>query len=166
MLVNVAVVALNVAELPNAATVTDDGTVRVELLFVRATLAPPGGAAPLSVTLHVELLELPKLAGLQDKELTLGNAPLVTVPPVEESAISSPEGDAARLLLIAIEVMVKPTDMVRFTTATVPFEMIPEFMPDTTQVYVPKPGKQFKLLEALLDAAPAVAEIAATLAAG
>jgi hypothetical protein len=40
----VAVVALKVAVLAFAATVTDAGTVRVELVFDRLTLAPPVGA--------------------------------------------------------------------------------------------------------------------------
>jgi hypothetical protein len=130
------------------------------------TLAPPAGAAPLSVTVQVEPIELLMLAGLQDKDLTAGRAPPVTAPPVDESAMAVPEGDAAKLLPIAIEVLMTSTAMVRSTTATVPFEMVPEFMPDTRQVYLPEPGKQFKVLEALLDAAPAVAEIEATLAAG
>ena len=40
-----AVVALKVAEVAAAATVTDAGTVSVELVLVRATVAPPVGAA-------------------------------------------------------------------------------------------------------------------------
>ena len=39
-----AVVALNVADLAAAATVTDVGTVRVEFVFDSVTLAPPLGA--------------------------------------------------------------------------------------------------------------------------
>ena len=166
LLLTVAVVAVKVAEVAEAATVTDGGTVRVELVFDSETTAPPAGAPPLSVTVHVELLELLKLAGAQDKERTVGKAPPVTVPPVAESAMSNPAGDAAKLLLIGIEVEVRPSAMVRFTTATTPFEMIPEFMPDTIQVYVPAPGKQLKVLNALIDAVPAVAETETTLAGG
>ena len=44
MLDTVAVVALNVAEVAVAATVTDEGIVRAALEFVNAMLAPPAGA--------------------------------------------------------------------------------------------------------------------------
>ena len=53
MLLIVAVVALKVAEVAVAATVTEDGTVRVELLFDRVTLAPPFRAACDRVTVQV-----------------------------------------------------------------------------------------------------------------
>ena len=76
------VVTLNVPEVAPAATVADVGTVKAELVFVSETLAPPAGALPLSLTVHVELLELPKLAGVHDSELTVGEAPPVTTPPV------------------------------------------------------------------------------------
>jgi len=45
LLATVVVVALNVAVVAVAATVTDAGTVRVAFVFVSATLAPPVGAA-------------------------------------------------------------------------------------------------------------------------
>lgn len=83
--VSVPVVALNVAEEPPAATETDAGTVKAELLLESDTLAPPVGALPLVFTVHVELLELPKLEGEQDTELIVGHAPPVTMPPVEET---------------------------------------------------------------------------------
>jgi hypothetical protein len=76
------VVTLNVPELAPAATVADVGTVKAEFVFVSETLAPPAGALPLSLTVHVELLALPKLAGVHDSELTVGEAPPVTTPPV------------------------------------------------------------------------------------
>ena len=79
------VVTLKVFEVEAAGTVTDAGTVRLALVFDKDTLAPPVGALPLSVTVHVELLELPKLAGAQDSELTVGQAPPVTTPPVVET---------------------------------------------------------------------------------
>jgi len=45
LLLIVVVVALNVAAVAPATTVTDAGTVRVALVFVRATFVPPVGAA-------------------------------------------------------------------------------------------------------------------------
>jgi hypothetical protein len=65
-----------------------------------------------------------------------------------------------------MDVVVTPTAMVRFSTATVPFEMIPEVEPDRTQLYVPALPEQLTVFEALVDAAPAVAEMETTLAAG
>ena len=65
-----AVVALKVAVVAPAATVTDAGTVRLELLLDRVTLAPPVGAALVKVTVQV-LEELdPRLVGLQVSEET------------------------------------------------------------------------------------------------
>ena len=64
------VVALKVAEVAAAATVTDAGAVSVALVLVRVTLAPPVGAAWVRVTVQV-LEELgPRLAGLQASEET------------------------------------------------------------------------------------------------
>src|SRR5271169_1813337 len=131
-----AVVALKVAEVAAAATVTDAGTVRVELVLVRVTVAPPAGAAPLRVTVQVEVPELFKVAGRQARDLTVGKsaAPPVTVPPVAERKMAFPPGNDAVLLLTPITVVVTPAAMVRFTTATVPFEMMPAFIPEATQV--------------------------------
>ena len=70
MLPMAAVVALKVADVAAEATVTDAGTVRVELVLVRVTIAPPEGAALVSVTVQV-LEELgPRLVGLQASEET------------------------------------------------------------------------------------------------
>ena len=85
--VNTPVVTLKVAEEAAAATVTEAGTVKAESLFDNVTLAPPTGAFPLSLTVQVELLELPRLAGEQESELTVGQAPPVTTPPLEVSAV-------------------------------------------------------------------------------
>ena len=65
MLAMVVVVALNVTEVAAAATVTDAGTVSVPLVFVRATAAPPVGAALVKVTVQVLEAFGPRLVGLQ-----------------------------------------------------------------------------------------------------
>ena len=70
MLPMAAVVAAKVADAAPAGTVTDAGTVRVGLLLVRVTAAPPAGAAWVIVTVQV-LDELgPRLVGLQASEET------------------------------------------------------------------------------------------------
>ena len=70
MLPTAAVVALKVAVIAAAVTVTDAGAVSVALVLVRVTLAPPVGAAWVRVT--VQALEAfgPKLVGLQVSEET------------------------------------------------------------------------------------------------
>jgi hypothetical protein len=79
-----AVDTAKLADVAPAGMVTDGATVNVALEFERLTLAPPAGAVPLSLTVQVEMLELLKLAGEHEMELTLGKAALVTTPPVEE----------------------------------------------------------------------------------
>ena len=65
-----AVVALKVAEVAAPATVTDARTVRVALVLVRVTVAPPVGAGCVNVTVQA-LEELgPRLVGLQASEET------------------------------------------------------------------------------------------------
>ena len=79
MLATAAVVALKVAAVAAAATVTEAGTVRVALLLVRVTAAPPVGAAWVSVTMQ-ELEELcPRLVGLQTNDETSTDAVRLTV---------------------------------------------------------------------------------------
>jgi len=78
-LATVVVVALKVAVLAAAATVTEAGTVKVALVFVRVTLAPPVGAAFVSVTVHVLDEFGPKLVGLQATDETNAGATRLTV---------------------------------------------------------------------------------------
>jgi len=74
-----AVVAMKLADAAAAGTVTDGGTVRVELVLVRVTIAPPAGAGLVNETVQV-LEELgPRLLGLQASEETRTKATRVTV---------------------------------------------------------------------------------------
>jgi hypothetical protein len=78
LLLTATVVALKVAEIAAAATVTDAGTLRVALVLVRVTVAPVG-AGWVRVTVH-ELEALgPRLAGLQTSEETSAGATRVMV---------------------------------------------------------------------------------------
>ena len=74
-----AVVTLNVPEAAAAAIVTDAGTVSAELLFERAMLAPPAGAACDRST--VQRLDAfgPRLVGLQVSEETSTGVPRLMV---------------------------------------------------------------------------------------
>ena len=74
-----AVVALKVADVAAAATVTEAGTVRVALEFERVTLAPPAGACWVKVTVHVLEEFGPRLLGLHDNADTKTGAARLTV---------------------------------------------------------------------------------------
>jgi hypothetical protein len=74
LLLMVVVVALKVAVVAAAATVTDAGTVRVELVLVKVTEAPPVGAAWVRVTVQVLEEFGPRLVGLQASEETSTDA--------------------------------------------------------------------------------------------
>ena len=79
MLPMAAVVALKVAEVAAAATVTEAGTVRVELEFDRATLAPPLGAGCVKVTVQVLEEFGPTLVGLHARVDTNTGATRLTL---------------------------------------------------------------------------------------
>ena len=79
MLLMVPVVALKVADVAAAATVTEAGTVSVELVLVSVTLAPPVGAAWVKVTVQVVDELWPRLVGLQASEETSTGATRLTV---------------------------------------------------------------------------------------
>jgi hypothetical protein len=128
----VAVVALKVADVAAAATVTEAGTVRLEFVFVRATTAPPVGAAPVSVTVQVALAELLNVAGTQDREVTEGNPPPVTIPPIPEVRITFPEADDASAPPSPSAVVLTPAAIFKFTIPTVPFAIVAAFIPDAT----------------------------------
>ena len=79
MLARAAVVALKVAVRAAAATVTDAGAVRVALVLVRVTRAPPVGAALVKVTVQALAALGPRLAGRQASEETSTEAVMVMV---------------------------------------------------------------------------------------
>ena len=63
--IEAAAVALNVAVVAPAATLTEAGTVRDALLLASITLDPPAGAVWVSVTVHVLTAPCPRLVGVQ-----------------------------------------------------------------------------------------------------
>lgn len=75
----VATEALKLALVAPAATVTDAGTVTVELLLVRLTLVPPAGAAEVSDMVHGSVPD-PMTARLQLRLLSDGPAVSVATP--------------------------------------------------------------------------------------
>ena len=79
MLAMAAVVALKLTRAAAASTVTDAGTVRVELVLVRITVAPPAGAGWVRVTVQVLEVFGPRVVGLQISEETSTGAARVMV---------------------------------------------------------------------------------------
>ena len=79
LLLMVFVVAENVAVVADAATLTEAGTVSVELELERVTLTPPLGAAWVNVTVHVLEAFGPRLVGLQARDDTTTGAVKLTV---------------------------------------------------------------------------------------
>lgn len=69
--VTVPAVAVKVAEVVEAATLTEAGTVSIELLSESATAAPPEGAAPESVTVQVLVPADANVAGVQVSDETV-----------------------------------------------------------------------------------------------
>ena len=68
--ITAAAVALKVALVDPAATVTDAGTVSEVLLLARVTLDPPAGAVWVSVTVQVLTALCPRVVGLHAKPET------------------------------------------------------------------------------------------------
>ena len=79
LLAMVVVDTVNVFVVVVAAIVTDAGTVKVALVFVRLTLAPPVGAGWVRVTVQVLDEFCPRLLGLHDKLDTSTGATRLTV---------------------------------------------------------------------------------------
>ena len=73
------VVALNVAVVAAALTVTDAGTVSVEFVLDSVTTTPPPGAGLVKVTVHVVAALGPRVAGLQASDETAIDAARVIV---------------------------------------------------------------------------------------
>jgi hypothetical protein len=92
--------------------------------------------------------------------------PPVTIPPVDTTLMLFPEADDPEELLTPTEVVRTPGAIVKFMTATVPFEIVVVFRPKLKHVIVPEPAKQLTVLFAATAADPTTAEIAVTLLAG
>ena len=79
MLATAAVVALKLADVAAAATVTEAGTVRVELVMDKVTVAPPVAAALVRVMVQALAALGPRLPGVQAKEDTSTGATRLTL---------------------------------------------------------------------------------------
>ena len=152
MLVIVPAVAVKVAVVAPAATVTEAGTVNNALLLDSGTATPPDGAAPDKVTVQVELPALPRLDWLHPSELSTTGAvrdkvavlllllyvavtvadPLLLIVPavavkvavVAPAATATEAGTVSRPLLLD-RVIVAPPDGAAEDRVTVHVELLP-----------------------------------------
>jgi hypothetical protein len=133
-------VALNVAVVAPAVTVTDDGTVIGVMLLVSATLAPPAGAVAFKVTIQLAAAPGTRLPGLHASDEIVGT---VTIAPVPEKTdtilpvVSTPTG-----LARAIPVVPAVGASVSCTNAATPVAIVFVFDPVRTQVNKPVAGAQ------------------------
>lgn len=157
MLLTVPAVTLKVADVAAAATVTDPGTVRTELVLVSATLAPPAGAAPLKVTVQVELAPVPKLVGEHCNADTVGRAACtVIVPLVPVTAKAVPfDADPIKLPSVRGTDGPLPAESATVTTATTPLPIPFAFMPEATHIAEPLAVLQLRVFPAAVKAGPA-----------
>ncbi len=102
-MVTVPAVAVKVAKVELAGTVTEDGTLRAVLLDNRETVLPPEGAAWVKVTVHVAVAPATKVAGLHASKDGIGPPPPVPAPAALNAAI------CARYLSASLNVKVAAT---------------------------------------------------------
>jgi hypothetical protein len=153
--VTVPAVAVKLAVVEFAATVTDDGVVSAELLSDMLTAVPPLGAAAESVTVQVEAAPDAKLVGVHWSAETAGSEP--TVPPLPETIRFEPFPMLPHTLFIEIVPPALAGATVAVTTATTPVLMLLLFIPLATQVMEPVPELQLRVLPAAVSAGPAAA---------
>ena len=84
------VLTVNVALIAPAATATLEGTRAAPLLLESATVAPPAGAAPLSVTVPVEELPPVTLVGFSPSEASVGGGGAAGVTASEAVLVAPP----------------------------------------------------------------------------
>lgn len=96
--VTVEAVTVKAAEVAPAATVTEEGVVRAELLSERVTTWPPVGAAEERAAVQVEDPPEEMEVGEQERDETVGRTVVVEVTaPFEAVAVSEPpDGEVAR----------------------------------------------------------------------
>jgi hypothetical protein len=133
-------VALNVAVVAPAATVTEAGTVSEALLLASVTLDPPVGAVVFKVTVQLATAPGFRLPGLHMRDemagtVTIALAPADTVSPLPVA--STPTG-----LFIVIAVVTALAASVNWMLATTPEAIVLVFNPDSRQVNKPDADAQ------------------------
>lgn len=133
LVLTVAALAANGAELEPAATVMDDGTVSAESLLLNATAAPPVGAAPLSETEQFEVAGVTTEDELQESPLTVTGVATEIPPPVLVAAIAAPTDEEAVALVNPRLSVPAVAETVTSTVATTPSGIAVWFTPEAIQ---------------------------------
>jgi hypothetical protein len=131
-------VAVKVAAVLPAATVTEAGTVSAAALLASATVAPAGGAGPLSEAVQLDDPNALRDAGAQLSALRVraggGGEAGVTIPPTPLMVSEFPPGSVPDGFVTLIAALATPTAIVTLTDATTPLCIPMAFTPDSRQV--------------------------------
>ena len=147
--------AVKLAVVAPAATVTDAGTVSEALLTESATVPP---VVCDTVTVQVEVPPDCTVDGVHcSDETVVAGCVTVTVPPLPVIPRFVPSGNAAIALVIGIDstLPVAAKETLTVATATTPLAIAVEFIPETRQRIAPALGAQLSDLLAAVNAGPA-----------
>ena len=103
-------------------------------MLLKATAAPPAGAAALSVTVQRVVPGVAKEDGLHAAELKLTAGVTTMVPPVPLIGIIDPAGEAPMVFVRPTFIVLALGSSVRFTVATSPSAIAVVFRPEAKQV--------------------------------
>jgi hypothetical protein len=134
LVLTLAAFAVKVADVNPAATVIDDGTGSAASLLLKVTAVPPLGAAPLSVTEHVEVDGVTSEEGLHESRLTVTGAKTEMAPPAPVEAMASPPELEATVLLNPRASVPVVADTVALMVASTPSEIAVWFSPEAIQI--------------------------------
>jgi hypothetical protein len=150
-----AAVAVKVAVVAPAATVTDGGTVSSVLLLAILTVVPPEDAACARVSVQVLAPPPVRLKGEHTID-EIETDVTVIVPPEDVKPTLLPFGSAPTALVNCIAFVVALAASVALTYATVPEPRAVASIPERTQVTVPLADEQSRVLPAEVAAGPVV----------
>jgi hypothetical protein len=157
-------VAVKVAEVEPAGTVTEAATGSIVLLLDRDTAVPPLGAACASVTVQVDLAPEVRLVGEHCNEDKAGSQFVTVTAPevadmvsVDPFAMVDPFGNAATGLLTAMGTVAALVagERVTVTVATTQLPIVESFIPSVRHVTEPLTEWQVRVLPAVASAGPA-----------
>ncbi len=156
-MVTVPAVALKLTVVAPTPMATEAGTASAELFDDTDIVAPPVGAACVSVTVHVLLAFEEMLEGVHWRVETVAD-PEVTVikPPVPDTAtfVLSPSVPITPLIGIVSRVLLLVGERLAVTTATTPLAIVFAFMPLARHITAPALALQFSVLPAAASAGP------------
>lgn len=151
-------VAVNVADVDPAGTVTEAATGSVLLLLDRATAVPPLGAACASATVQVEVAPEVKLVGEHCSEDKLGcQFATVMLPEAADMVAAAPLAKAAQGPLTTMGTVgpLVSGARVTVTVATMQLPIVTSFNPTVKHMTEPLTELQLSVLPALASAGPA-----------